>query len=148
MLKKITVLLILLLFSSYFIEKYISIQSNTLASHKSWYLFKKSDGPYFKGLMGVDGFFFERQSLANEKLNLGVWFGYHDVLYKSPLTEFESYKVNIKLESNQSYLWTYLNCDNEKCLAFRSSAHAEYPSGLYVIKNNGNFFQTLNCPAS
>lgn len=143
MIKKIIGLLILILFSSYFIEKYISIQSNTLASHESWYSFKKPYKPYLSGIMGSYDFLFERQSLADEKLNLGVWFGYQDVLYKNPLSDFESYKINFNLESNQSYLWVYLNCSNEKCLAFRSSAYADYPSGFYLIKHNGEILQHL-----
>lgn len=134
---------ILLLISSYFFEKILSIQNNTLASRQSWHSYKKVGGPHLVGLPGRDDFFIERQALAGENLNLGVWFGYNDILYKEPLSDLENFNVQFVLNSDASYLWVYLNCDTESCLAFRSSAHPAFPTGLYKIKNTGELLQTL-----
>lgn len=146
MIKKIITAIFLILITSLLTEKYISLQSHTLASQQSWYSYKKLSNSYFLGFMGADDFLFERQSLAGEKLNLGVWFGYQDILYKSPLKDFKTYQLDFRLDNEKSYLWTYLNCDNSKCWALRTSAHPEYPSGLYLILNSGEFTESIPLP--
>lgn len=143
MIKKLTAVLILCVLTAFVTEKLISIQSNTLASQQSWYSLKKLTNSYFLGFMGADDFLFERQSLAGQKLNLGVWFGYQDVLYKKPLPDFKEYEVNFNLETEKSYLLIYLNCDREKCWAFRASANPEYPTALFLIANSGEFLRKI-----
>lgn len=144
MIKKITAVLFLCLITAFVAERFIAIQSNTLASQQSWYSLKKLSNSYFLGFMGADDFLFERQSLAGQNLNLGVWFGYQDVLYKKPLPDFKEYSVDFNLESEQSYIHIYLNCDKEKCWAFRASANPEYPTGLFLISNTGEFLRRID----
>ncbi|MBY0553761.1 SGNH/GDSL hydrolase family protein [bacterium] len=148
MIKKIAAVLFLCLMCAFVLEKLIALQSHTLASQNSWYSFKKISSSYFLGFMGSDEFLFERQSLAGQNLNLGTWFGYQDILYRKPLPDFKEYSVHFNLESEKSYLLIYLNCDQEKCWAFRASANSEYPTALLLVSNSGEYLRRVDLGSS
>lgn len=148
MIKKITAVLFLCLITAFYAEKFISLQSNTLAHQLSWYSLKKISNSYFLGFMGTEEFLFERQSLAGQNLNLSTWFGYQDVLYKKPLPDFKEYTVHFNLETEKSYLLIYLNCDREKCWALRASANPEYPTALLLVSNSGEYVRRIDLGSS
>ena len=56
---------------------------NTLAESGRWLSTKPT---LEKGLMGAFSFLTERQTLAQDRLNLDAWHGFNEVTYAEPLT--------------------------------------------------------------
>lgn len=142
MIKKIIILCTLVGLIAFFSEKYISLQDLHLSAKTEWQSSKKLNTVPV-GLVGVNEFSTERQALAGEQLNLGAWFGYQDVFHSSPPQDFAAMKFKFTLEAEKSHLWMYLNCDNEKCLALRISSDPDFPGGIYLVRNDGEFIRRV-----
>lgn len=141
MVYRISTLLILILLSSYFAERWVSAQFNTLARNGEWYSSKHLNSPYSVGLVGHNDFVFGRQALARDRLNLGTWFGFNEITYVNEIKNFLEYEVQFSLGTPESQLFIDLNCDLKKCVSVRLSPDPLKPSGIYEIQHDGEFLK-------
>lgn len=141
-LRKIVSIALMSLLISVVVEKTIGQQTFNLAHQQNWYSLKYINSKYFFGIPATLDFMFERTSLAGEKLNLSKWFGHHQIIYKNELTNLKELKIDFSLDTENSYLLVYLNCDDLKCWVYRASRNENLRSGFYLVEHDGRFIES------
>lgn len=135
MVKNLYIYVFFSLLTALVFEKLVSLQNHTLANTGVWQSNKRLDVMPF-GLMGAEEYFTDRHALLGERLNLGAWFGYQDVQYREGIDGFETLNARVELDAD-SYLWSYLSCNDAECTALRMSTTPEFKSGIYLVKKSG-----------
>jgi len=118
--------------------------NNTLANSKiDWVVSKRN---LTMITMGTQSFFFERQALADGRLNLGAWHGFQEVVLGEQL-DYRTLKIYFDLEP-QGYGYFLFNCQAEYCDALRLSSSNVPSNALVKISPKGEFLNQDILPAT
>lgn len=132
-----TLLKIILFFGCvFFTDFYIRHGTNVLYTHPNW-VSAKSLIP--NGLVTAQEFVFERQSLAHDKLKLGEWNGFNEVLW-TPTQDWKQLSFDLELSDN-SYLWIIFSQTPTERMAFRLSRNGQFKSGFFILNKDREFIR-------
>ncbi|MGZ3690946.1 MAG: SGNH/GDSL hydrolase family protein [Pseudobdellovibrio sp.] len=109
-------------------SKYLDRATHDLYQRPEW-ITAKSFIP--NGLSGAQEFFFERQALAHDRLNLGTWSGFNEVYLNTP-PNWKNFSATIDLETD-AYIWIFLLTNDRERLGLRLSRNPRFESGLYTL---------------
>lgn len=112
----------------------------SLYNEGNWFPTKYFEGPYSVSLIGGHGFYFGRQALALNKLNLGTWHAYHDLIYEGP-TPTQPLELSLELEMGKNSIF-YLDLGRDQNLnrwVLRVSRHPDFLSGFIQVDKQGKF---------
>lgn len=87
--------------------------------------------------MGSDNYFEGTQALSGNKLNLGAWYGFHEVIHKKPVT-LQQLEITFKLEED-AYFYFIFNKTDQEFEAIRFSANKDFPSAFVRVNSDGKF---------
>jgi lysophospholipase L1-like esterase len=91
-------------------------------------------------LMGALEFMRERQALAGNRLNLGSWWGFQEVVWKRPVSKLKEIRFSFSLQK-KAYLYFLFNRDRDGSHAFRLSANEIFPSMFVELDQSGKFLK-------
>ncbi len=101
-------LIIFAIILSYLITSFFLYSRNTLYNNRNWQSTKVS---LSKGVMGAVSYFVTPTALAHNKLNLGAWHGYQELLYKDKVSP--SY-VSFNVLPKQPFEFSFIFNKDEK----------------------------------
>lgn len=108
-------------------------KNNTLLYDDRWLPTSKN----CDNMVSSTKFFTEGQALAGNTLNLGVWGGYNEVLYKTPITLAElSCKFIVQ---NNGYLCVIFDHQSELSWCIRLTSNQQMPNALIGYDVQGRF---------
>jgi lysophospholipase L1-like esterase len=107
---------------------------NTLHENGNWVSSKMN---LEKGVMGAQAFFFQHQSLARGRLNLGAWHGFQEVLFKEKL-DVREIEFDFNLGWN-SYLNLIIDKHEDGFSGIRLSANRHFESTFFAASDIGDF---------
>ncbi len=88
-------------------------------------------------LMGAVQFVSTPQTLANEKLNLGRWHGYQEILYREPVLAREiAFEFTLERDA---YVVVEFDRDEERFAGVRLSSNQGFPSQYFTARADGEF---------
>ncbi|MDD2752130.1 MAG: GDSL-type esterase/lipase family protein [Candidatus Omnitrophica bacterium] len=131
---KLLFLIILIAFSSFFAAQIFSARNNSLYNNKNWIVTKTR---LENAVMGAYGFFGSSNVLAGNRLDLGKWFGFQEVIYKGAL-DVEEAEFNFFL-TNDSYLVFIFNKNAQGFSGIRISANRLFKSMYFTAQDSGRF---------
>jgi lysophospholipase L1-like esterase len=114
---------------------------HTLGNQSRWVLGKSL---LDDSINGINGATWQRQLLARNRLNLGVWLGHQEVLHAEPIL-LKSLSVRIRL-SPQGYIDLILGRDTSSTRAVRLSASSDVRSRYFVSDSTGYFTESIELP--
>lgn len=110
--------------------------SNTLLENGRWSSTKATLG---RKVMGARNYVNSRQTLADEKLDLGRWHGYQEVLLDEPLS-LRSFGFDFRLDPD-TYLVFWFDRSAQRSLGLRLSLHPHHPSIRFRADRDGAFLE-------
>jgi len=108
--------------------------NNSLARNSQWTSTKIG---LEKSVNGAYEYFYWLQALAHEKLNLGAWYGYQELITKKPLN-VGRISADFSLTPN-SYVDIVYNKNPLSYYTLRISNNSLFPSALIRLKNTGEY---------
>jgi len=141
--------MVILLFSMVLCAKistdFILRTQNTLEKNGDWIVSKRS---LAYPTMGANGYYTGRQTLRRNRLDLGAWHGYQEVIFDTLITPRKvSFRALLVEESYLVYEYNR-NPDSEYYEGIRISNNSDYPSAYLKVSNSGEFLEkrTLDIP--
>lgn len=136
--------IIILLFVSFGIVRTFALYENSLLVEPQWTATKAT---LRRGVMGAIAFVSGPQSLARNRLNLGSWFGFQEVLYRDSL-ELANLEFRFRVEDD-GYIHVLYDYRDDGFSGVRLSSRAEFPSSSYQATLEGEFtrIETLPLPS-
>jgi hypothetical protein len=113
------------------------VYTNTLKTNSNWLVTKNS---LEMTVMGSPNFFKDRQALAYERLNLGAWHGFQEVVYKDRI-DLNAISFDFYLSDN-SYLYFIFNKTDNSFSAIRLSNHEDFESMFIRSLDSGEFLSS------
>lgn len=92
-------------------------------------------------VLGRNEFFKSYQTLANNHLNLSAWFGYNEVITKTPYS-LKSVDFDFYLDTN-SFFYFIFNKNKELFSAVRLGNNSVFPPANLTVKQTGEFISSL-----
>ncbi|CAN5156681.1 hypothetical protein BH09GEM1_BH09GEM1_41460 [soil metagenome] len=113
-------------------------RSNTLAHHPAWTVTKAG---LARELMGVKAYVSDGHSLTDDRLNLGVWYGFQEVL-SSRAFNVKRLEVNVGFEPD-GYVVVLYDVRPDQFSGVRLSSRADLPSIAFQASPDGRFLSTV-----
>jgi hypothetical protein len=112
----------------------IALHRNVLNAHPQW---SSTKTRLEKGVMGALAFVSLQQGLAGNRLNLGAWFGYQEVLYREAV-ELSALSLSLLLEED-GYVHVLYGYGESGFSGLRFSNRPEFPDIHYTAAPSGEF---------
>jgi lysophospholipase L1-like esterase len=112
----------------------IALHRNVLNAHPQW---SSTKTRLEKGVMGALAFVSLQQGLAGNRLNLGAWFGYQEVLYQEAV-ELSALSLSFLLEED-GYVHVLYGYGESGFSGLRFSNRPEFPDIHYTAAPSGEF---------
>jgi lysophospholipase L1-like esterase len=112
----------------------VALYENSLALHPAWVSTKTTLG---RGVMGAVAFATGQQALARNRLNLGAWFGFQEVLSRDAL-ELTRLELRFRVEP-EGYLHVLYDHRRGGFAGLRLGSRADAPSLHYRATPDGGF---------
>ncbi len=127
----------LLLCTSFIIAAARGVQRNSLEQHSHWVATKtKAEMP----LMGSHAYVTEPQALSKNRLNLGVWYAFQEVIYDRA-AELTSMSASVRFEPD-GYINVLYDVRADGFSGVRLSSRADVPSLQFTATHDGEFTST------
>jgi lysophospholipase L1-like esterase len=129
--------LVILLLASFSITRTYALYENTLNLHPQW----ESTKPLLqRGVMGALAFISTQQPLAQNRLNLGAWFGYQEVLYRDPV-DVAKFSFRFRVEKD-GYVHVLYDHREDGFSGIRFSTRPDFPGMSYRATPEGAYVST------
>ncbi len=115
---------------------------NTLTENGKWVSTKTT---LEKGVMGAYAYIQGLQALAGNRLNLGAWHGYQELIYRHE-ADLEFLECDVLLEP-QTYINVIFNKQETRYSGIRLSVDQRYPSLYFQARASGEFTKKVPLPA-
>jgi lysophospholipase L1-like esterase len=132
-------LVILVLFGSYF----TLLTKNSIQNNGNWEATKTTLKMY---VLGSDAFFNGRQALSHNRLNLGAWHGFQEVISRKAFPIKEA-SFSFYLEKD-AYLYILFNRagKEDNYSALRLSSDPRFSNSIFQVSNKGKFLERTPVP--
>lgn len=133
----LVILLTLISINSYLLHNILVLLPNNTLKNNGNYIVSKQ--LLESGVMGSLNYFEGTQALSGEKLNLGEWYGFQEVIYQKPIT-LNRIDFKFKLDKG-AYFYLIFNKKSNEFEAIRFSANKDFPSAFIKANTNGKFIE-------